>query len=78
MYSKSAIRMTTISLLMLCLRTSAATAQEADVATLLSKDLAANQSKEVSMNIVSYAPGGSDPAHRDDAQAFVTCWRAPL
>ena len=71
MYKKSAIKRTTISLLLLGLMTSTVAAQQANVATLMSKDLTGNPEKEVSMITVEYPPGGSDPVHRHYAQAFV-------
>ena len=71
MYRKSAMKRTTISLLLLCLMTSTVAAQQANVVTLMSKDLTANPEKEVSMVTVEYPPGGSDPVHRHYAQAFV-------
>lgn len=71
MYKKSAIKRTTISLLLLCLLTSTVAAQEANVATLMSKDLTDKPDKEVSMILVEYPPGGSNPVHRHNAQAFV-------
>jgi len=37
----------------------------------MSKDLTDIPGKEVVMITVEYAPGGSDPIHRHDAQAFV-------
>lgn len=45
--------------------------QDAVVQPLLSKDLAGDSTKEVSMITVEYPPGGSDPIHRHDAQALV-------
>ena len=71
MDKKSAIKRTTISLLLLCLMTSTVAAQQANVATLMSKDLTGNPEKEVSMITVEYPPGGSDPVHRHNAQSFV-------
>ncbi len=71
MNRKSAVKTTSISLLLLFLVTSAAAAQQADVATLLSRDLTDIQGKEVTMITVEYPPGGSDPVHRHNAQAFV-------
>ena len=71
MYKKSAIKRTTISLLLLCLMTSTVAAQQANVATLMSKDLTGNPGKEVLMITVEYPPGGADPVHRHYAQAFV-------
>ena len=61
----------TISLFLLSLVTSTAAAQQADVATLMSKDLKDNPGKEVVMITVEYPPGASSPVHRHDAQAFV-------
>jgi quercetin dioxygenase-like cupin family protein len=37
----------------------------------MSKELADNPDKEVLMITVEYAPGGVDPVHRHNAQAFV-------
>ena len=72
MYKKSAIKRTTISLLLLCLMTSTVAAQQPNVVTtLMSKDLKDNPGKEVVMITVEYPPGGSDPVHRHHAQAFV-------
>ncbi len=71
MYKKSTMKKTTISLLLLCLMTSAVAAQQPNVAPLMSKDLTGNPEKEVSMITVEYPPGGSDPVHRHNAQAFV-------
>jgi quercetin dioxygenase-like cupin family protein len=71
MYKKSVIKGTKISLLLLCLMTSAVAAQQPEVAPLMSKDLTGNPEKEVSMIIVEYPPGGSSPIHRHNAQAFV-------
>jgi quercetin dioxygenase-like cupin family protein len=71
MHKKSAMKRTTISLLLLCLMTSTVAAQQPDVVPLMSKDLTGNPEKEVSMITVEYPPGGSDPVHRHYAQAFV-------
>jgi quercetin dioxygenase-like cupin family protein len=62
---------TTISALLLLLAMSPASAQQPDVATVMSRDLAGSPGKEVAMITVEYPPGGSDPVHRHDAQAFV-------
>jgi quercetin dioxygenase-like cupin family protein len=51
--------------------TGTAVAQQANVASLMSKALAENPGKEVLMITVDYAPGASDPVHRHNAQAFV-------
>jgi quercetin dioxygenase-like cupin family protein len=71
MYRKSLMKRTTISLLLFCLMTGMAAAQEPSVATLMSKDLKGNPGKEVVMITVDYPPGGSSPVHRHNAQAFV-------
>jgi len=60
-----------VALVLLCLMTGTAVAQDAKVVPLTSKDLAQNPGKEVLMIAVEYAPGGSDPIHRHNAQAFV-------
>jgi quercetin dioxygenase-like cupin family protein len=46
-------------------------AENATVTLLVSKDLSAAAGKELSMIIVEYAPGGSDPVHTHHAQALV-------
>jgi quercetin dioxygenase-like cupin family protein len=71
MYKKSTMKRTTISLLLLCLMTSAVTAQQPDVTPVMSKDLTDIPGKEVLMITVEFPPGGSDPVHRHYAQAFV-------
>ncbi len=71
MYKKSAMKRTTFSLLLLCLMTSTVAAQQASVTTLMSKDLTSLPGKEVLMITVEYPPGGKDPVHRHNAQAFV-------
>ena len=60
-----------VALVLLCLTSGTATAQEPKVTSLMSKDLAENPGKEVLMITVEHAPGGSSPIHRHDAQAFV-------
>jgi quercetin dioxygenase-like cupin family protein len=60
-----------IALALLCLATGTAVAQEPNIASLMSKGLAENPGKEVLMITVEYAPGGTDPIHRHNAQAFV-------
>ena len=37
----------------------------------MTKDLAGRDGKEGTMQLVEYAPGGSDPAHRHNASVFV-------
>jgi quercetin dioxygenase-like cupin family protein len=51
--------------------TGTATAQQAKVNSLMSKDLPENPGKEVVMITVEHAPGGSSPVHRHNAHAFV-------
>jgi quercetin dioxygenase-like cupin family protein len=60
-----------VALILLCLMTGTATAEEAKVMSLMSKDLTENPGKEVQMITVEYAPGGTDPIHRHNAHAFV-------
>jgi quercetin dioxygenase-like cupin family protein len=71
MYKKLTMKRTTISLLLLCLMTSAVTAQEPNVTPLMSKDLREFSGKEGLMMTVEYPPGGSDPVHVHNAYAFV-------
>jgi quercetin dioxygenase-like cupin family protein len=49
----------------------AAFAQDAQVTTLMSKDLPEYPGKEGMMITVVYPPGASDPIHRHNAHAFV-------
>jgi quercetin dioxygenase-like cupin family protein len=57
--------------LLLCLMTGTVMAQEPKVNTLMSKKLIDIAGKEALMITVEYAPGGSDPIHRHNADAFV-------
>jgi len=59
------------ALVLLCLVTGAAMAQEPKVTPLISKDLAEYPGKEVLMITVEHVPGGSSAAHRHNAHAFV-------
>jgi quercetin dioxygenase-like cupin family protein len=59
------------ALVLLCLMTGTAMAEEAKVTPLMSKDLAADPGKEVLMITVEHAPGDATPVHRHNAQAFV-------
>ena len=65
------MKSTTLALLLLFLMTSAVTAQQPDVVTVISKDLTDVPGKEVLMITVEYPPGWSDPVHRHDAHAFI-------
>ena len=49
----------------------AAAADKPKVTDLMTKDLVNIPGKEVTMITVDYAPGGADPVHRHNAQAFV-------
>jgi quercetin dioxygenase-like cupin family protein len=60
-----------VALILLCLVTSTAMAEQAKVTSLMSKALAENPGKEVLMITVEYPPGSVDPVHRHNAQAFV-------
>ena len=60
-----------VALIVLCLVTGTAMAEEAKVTPLMSKDLTESPGKEVQMITVEYAPGGTDPIHRHNAHAFV-------
>ena len=60
-----------VALVLLCLLTGTAMAQEAKVTSLMSKDLPENPGKEMLMIIVEHAPGGSNPTHRHNAHAMV-------
>ena len=71
MYRKSVVTRKTISLLLLCLMTSTEAAQPPEVVTLMSKALTDIPDKEGVMITVEYPPGGADPVHRHNAQAFV-------
>jgi quercetin dioxygenase-like cupin family protein len=61
----------TLMLILLCLMTVAATAQEPKVTPIMSKDLTDAPGKEVLMIIVEYPPGGADPIHIHNAHGFV-------
>jgi len=60
-----------ILLVLLCLITGMAMAQQPQVVSLMSKDLLDIPGKEALMITVEYPPGGSDPIHRHNAYAFV-------
>ncbi|MBI1357481.1 MAG: cupin domain-containing protein [Acidobacteria bacterium] len=55
----------------LFLMTASATAQDASVTSLLSRDLPELPGKEAAMIEVEYAPGARDPVHRHDAHGFL-------
>src|ERR1700712_1279880 len=60
-----------IALVVLCLMTGTAVAQEPKVMPLMSKDLPENPGREALMITVEHAPGGSSASHRHNAHAFV-------
>jgi len=60
-----------VALMLLCLMTGTAMAQQAKVASLMSKDLPESPGREVLVITVEHAPGGSSPIHRHDAHAVV-------
>ena len=62
---------TTLSLCLLLLAATTASAQHPDVVSIMTKNLADYPGKEALMLTVEYPPGGSDPVHRHDAHAFV-------
>jgi quercetin dioxygenase-like cupin family protein len=62
---------TLVTLVLLCLMTGTAMAEQAKVTTLMSKDLPENPGKEVLMLTVEHPPGGASPIHRHNAHAFV-------
>jgi quercetin dioxygenase-like cupin family protein len=60
-----------VALVLLCLMAGTASAQEAKVTPLMSKDLPEIPGREALMITVEHAPGGSSRIHRHDAHAFV-------
>lgn len=62
---------TTALILSLALAGGTLAAQDGPVKTLLSKDLAGVQDKEITMITVDYPPGASTPMHTHSAQAMV-------
>jgi quercetin dioxygenase-like cupin family protein len=60
-----------VAVVLLCLMTGTAMAQQAKVTPLMSKDLPENPGKEMLMILVEHAPGGSSPVHRHNAHAMV-------
>ena len=60
-----------VALVLLCLTSGTAMAQEPKVTSIMSKDLTENPGKEVLMITVEHPPGGSNAIHRHNAQAFV-------
>ena len=60
-----------VALVLLCLMTGMAVAQEPKVTALMSKDLPESPGKEALMIMVEYPPGSTDPIHRHNAHALV-------
>ena len=60
-----------VALVLLCLMSGTAMAQEPKVTSLMSKGLPENPGREVLMITVEHAPGGSNAIHRHNAHAFV-------
>jgi quercetin dioxygenase-like cupin family protein len=60
-----------IALVLLCLMTDMAVAQEPKITSLMSKDLPECPGSEALMITVEHAPGGSTVIHRHNAHAFV-------
>ena len=60
-----------VALVLLCLITGTAMAQEPKVTALMSKDLPESPGREAVMLMVEHAPGGSSAVHRHNAEAFV-------
>ena len=60
-----------VALILLGLTAGTATAQEAKVTSLMTKDVPGSPGKELMMITVEHAPGGSNPAHRHNAQAML-------
>ena len=60
-----------VALVLLCLMTGMAMAQQPNVTSLMSKDLTENPGREVLMITVEHAPGGSNSIHRHNAHAML-------
>ena len=60
-----------VALVLLCLMSGTAMAQEPKVTPLMEKDLPEFPGKEALMITVEHAPGGSSAIHRHNAHAFV-------
>src|SRR5262247_2425795 len=59
------------ALVLLCLLTGTAAAQQPNVTSLISKDLTENPGRELLMITVEHAPGGASAIHRHNAHAVV-------
>src|SRR5689334_19120198 len=60
-----------VAVVVLCLMTGTAVAQEPKVTSLMSRDLPENPGREALMITVEHAPGGASAIHRHNAHAFV-------
>ena len=60
-----------VALILLCVMTVTAMAQEPKVTSLMSKELPESPGREALMITVEHAPGGSSAIHRHNAHAFV-------
>jgi len=60
-----------VALVLLCLMSGTAMAQQPNVTSLMSKDLTEDPGKEILMITVEHPPGGSNAIHRHNAQAIV-------
>jgi len=65
------VKATMLLTLLFCLFGGTVMAQEPKVTELVTKDLKDIPGKEVLMIAVEYPPGGADPIHRHNAEAFV-------
>jgi quercetin dioxygenase-like cupin family protein len=70
-YERLIMTITKGMLVLACLMTGTAMAQDAKVTQLLSKDLTDLPGKEGLMITVEYPPGSSDPIHRHNAHGFI-------
>jgi hypothetical protein len=60
-----------VALVLLCLMTGTAMAEEPKVTPLMSKDLPESPGREALVITVEHAPGGASAIHRHNAHAFV-------
>jgi quercetin dioxygenase-like cupin family protein len=60
-----------VALVLLGLMSGTAMAQQPEITSLMSKDLAESPGRELLMITVEHAPGGSSPVHRHNAHAIV-------
>jgi quercetin dioxygenase-like cupin family protein len=58
-------------MILLCLIPAAAIAEEPKVKTIVTRELSDVPGREVTMLLVEYGPGASDPVHRHNADAMV-------